>query len=179
MIPIYLVRNSFKTFLLLSGVLLMLSCASGQPDDPTLSPEEYAVVNDFYERSHLPLYHKTVNTSLPTSLSDYDSIYVRKRYPERSSDLVLNTLLPPETLQQVQEKLEESEELRFREEYLRHIELSSKKSGSVTISRPIVLDSIAIIRQIGITNDPVFILKKDSDGHWELRFTFFEDIESE
>lgn len=159
--------------------VLVSSCATQQPRETEIIPEEYQVINDFFERSHRPLYHHTVNSDLSPTFSDYDSIALRKRYPERTRDYVLENLLRPETLQQIQEKSEENGELYFEEEYLNHVQLTRKKRNSLAISRPIVLDSIAIIRQIGATNNPVFVLKKESDGHWGLRYTFFEKTESD
>jgi len=144
-----------------------------------MTPEEYRVINDFFQRAHLPLYHRTVNSALSLTFSDYDSIAGRKRYPQRTRDYVLENLLKAETLQEIQEKSEQSGELYFEEEYLNHVQLTRKKRNSLTISRPIVLDSIAIIRQIGVTNNPVFVLKKDPGGHWGLRYIFFEKPESD
>ena len=161
-----------------TGVLLA-SCASQQRQEAGITPEEYQVINDFFQRAHLPLYHRTVNSDLSPTFSDYDSIALRKRYPERTRDYVLENLLKPETLRQIQEKSEQDGELYLDEQYLSHIQVSRKKRNSLAISRPIVLDSIAIIRQIGVTNNPVFVLKKDPDGHWDLRYTFFEKPESD
>ena len=168
-----------KIFLLFAIGVLLASCASQQQQETAITPEEYQVINDFYQRAHLPLYHHTVNSELSSTFSDYDSIALRKRYPERTRDYVLENLLRPETLQQIQEKSEENGELYLEEEYLNHVQLTRKKRNSLAISRPIVLDSIAIIRQIGVTNNPVFVLKKDPEGHWDLRYTFFEKTESD
>lgn len=168
-----------KIFLLFAIGVLLASCASQQQQETGITPEEYQVINDFYQRAHLPLYHHTVNSELSSTFSDYDSIALRKRYPERTRDYVLENLLKPETLEQIQEKSEQAGELYIEEQYLSHIQVSRKKRKSLAISRPIVLDSIAIIRQMGITNNPVFVLKKDPDGHWGLRYTFFEKPESD
>ena len=159
--------------------ILLASCASQQQQEAGITPEEYQLINDFFQRAHLPLYHRTVNSALSPTFSDYDSIALRKRYPERTRDYVLEKLLRSETLRQIQEKSEQDGELYLDGQYLSHIQVSRKKRNSLTISRPIVLDSIAIIRQIGITNNPVFVLKKDPDGHWGLRYTFFEKPESD
>lgn len=158
---------------------LVASCAAQQGQEAEITPEEYQVINDFFKRAHLPLYHRTVNSALSPTFSDYDSIALRKSYPQRTRDYVLENLLRPETLRQIQEKSDQDGELYFEEQYLRHIEVSGEKRNSLAISRPIVLDSIAIIRQIGVTNNPVFVLKKDPDGHWDLRYTFFEKTESD
>lgn len=160
------------------GVLLA-ACASQQGPEGELTPEEYQVINDFFQRAHRPLYHRTINSDLSPTFSDYDSIALRKRYPERTRDYVLEHLLRPETLRQIQEKSEQNGDIYFEEQYLNHVQLTRKKRNSLTISRPIVLDSIAIIRQTGVTNNPVFVLKKDPDGHWDLRYTFFEKPESD
>ena len=160
------------------GVLLA-ACASQQGPEGELTLEEYQVINDFFQRAHRPLYHHTIDSDLNPTFLHYDSIALRKRYPQRTRDYVLENLLRPETLLQIQEKSGEKGELYFEEEYLNHIQLTRKKRNSLTISRPIVLDSIAIIRQIGVANNPVFVLKKEPDGHWDLRYTFFEDAETD
>ena len=169
----------FKISLVFATGVLLASCASQQQQEAGITPEEYQVIDDFFQRAHLPLYHRTVSSDLSPTFSDYDSIALRKRYPERTRDYVLENLLKPETLRQIQEKSEQDGELYLDGQYLSHIQVSRKKRNSLTISRPIVLDSIAIIRQIGVTNNPVFILKKDPDGHWDLRYTFFEKPESD
>ena len=171
--------RSFKIALGMTAVLAVLSCASTKPDRPALTPEEYSVLNDFYQRAHRPLYHKTVSSSLPGTFSDPDSILSRKRYPGLASDQLLQTLVPPAALREIQLRLEDTEELYFDAELLKHIRLTHKKPGALTVSRPIVLDSIAVIRQIGVTNDPVFTLKKDPTGYWGLLYTFFEEAGSE
>ena len=169
-----------KESLVLALAILVLSCASRQSvEEEGITPEEYQVMNDFFGRAHRPLYHRTVNSALSSTFSDYDSVSLRKRYPERTRENVLKNVLPVETLREIQEKYKASEELYFEEQYLSHIRLSRKKRNTLAISRPIVLDSIAIIRQIGDTHNPVFVLKKESDGHWGLRYTFFEKTESD
>ena len=152
------------------GVLLA-SCASRQGQEGELTPEEYQVINDFFQRAHRPLYHRTINSDLSPTFSDYDSIAQRKRYPERTRDYVLEHLLRPETLRQIQEKSEQNREIYFEEQYLSHVQLTRKKRNSLTISRPIVLDSIAIILKTGVTKKPVFIHKKDPEGNTDLRYT--------
>ncbi len=171
--------RSLKIALGMTAVLAVLSCAPTKPNEPTLTPEEYSVLNDFYQRAHRPLFHKTVGSSLPGTFSDPDSMRSRKRYPGLASDQLLQSLIPPAALREIQQRLEDTEELYFDPELLEHIRLTHKKPGALTISRPIVLDSIAVIRQIGVTNDPVFILKKDPAGHWGLQYTFFEEAGSD
>ncbi|MGB5316347.1 MAG: hypothetical protein WBN56_10120 [Robiginitalea sp.] len=173
------ITRRIEVSLVFAITVLVSSCATQQHREPEITPEEYEVINDFFERAHRPLYHHTVNSDLSPTFSDYDSIALRKRYPERTRDHVLENLLRPETLQEIQEKSDQGEELYFQGQYLRHIQVTGKKRNALTISRPIVLDSIAIIRQMGDNNNPVFILKKESDGHWGLRYTFFEKTETD
>jgi hypothetical protein len=168
-----------KISLVLAIGVLVASCASQQGQEAEITPEEYQVINDFFQRAHRPLYHRTIHSDLSSTFSDYDSIALRKRYPQRTRDYVLENLLKPETLRQIQEKSEQDGELYFEEQYLNHIQLTGKKRNSLIISRPIVLDSIAIIRQTGATNKPVFVLKKEPDGHWDLRYTFFDKTETD
>ena len=174
---VFQITRSIEVSLVFTITVLVSSCATQEPRETEIIPEEYQVINDFFQRAHRPLYHHTVNSALSPTFSDYDSIAMRKRFPERTRDNVLENLLSPEKLQQIQEKSDQAGELYFEEQHLRHIQLSGKKRKSLAISRPIVLDSIAIIRQIGVTNNPVFVLKKDPDGHWGLRYTFFEKPE--
>lgn len=170
----------YNKFFLIFAIGVLVSCASQQQQQQTeITPEEYEVINEFFGRVHRPLYHRTINSELSPTFLHYDSIALRKRYPQRTRDYVLENLLRPETLQQIQEKSGQKGELYFEEQYLNHIQLTRKKRNSLTISRPIVLDSIAIIRQIGVANNPVFVLKKEPDGHWDLRYTFFENAESD
>jgi hypothetical protein len=168
-----------KVALGMTAVLAMLSCASKKTAGPSLAAEEYAVLNDFYQRAHLPLYHKTVSNASPGTFADLDSILSRKPYPALAGADQLKNLISPGALEELQEKLGEPEGLYFDRAQLQHIQLTGKKSRALVLSRPVVLDSIAVIRQIGITNNPVFVLKKEADGHWGLRYTFFEETDSD
>lgn len=162
----------------LSG-LILISCATQKSGENDLEAEEYAVINDFYKRSHLPLYHKAASWIPEADLFKYDTILNRQSFPEAVPDSILKALLDPVSLSEIQQKSDTLEERHFRDSRLDHIALSRKSKRSIVISRPVVVDSLAVIIQFGETNTPIFILKKATDGHWGLRYTFFQEKPSD
>lgn len=159
--------------------LILVSCTTQKSGANDLNTEEYAVINDFYKRAHLPLYHKAASWLPGEDLFEYDSILNRPGFPEAVPDSVLKGLINPASLSEIRQKTDTLQELYFRDSLLNHLALSRKSKRSIVISRPVVVDSLAVIRQFGETNTPIFILKKGTDGHWGLRYTFFQETPSD
>lgn len=168
----------FSNVILLLTMTSLSSCASLKNDVSELPQEAYDVLNDFYEGTHpdMWIYYKTEEEPAYEQLFVYDSIFPRVTIPTTISDEELKTILSEDDLRIIRSRIKKSRPTILNEDELKNIRVKRRHMGRTNfISRPIILDDVAIFRRIGELEVPIHILIKENDK-WEVKYTFYQKL---
>jgi len=157
--------------------LILNSCKSVQLKS-SLSDEQYKVLNDFFDRSEgYTYYYKTVESPPWEQLfNNYDSIFQRAWAPTKITDEELFSLLSEKDLKTIRAQIKKNSPVVLNQDKLVNLDLTKRKKKSLAISSPIILEDLAIIRRIGDSEVPIFILSKNENGKWEYQFAFYQKL---
>ncbi|MCO5725613.1 N-terminal Xaa-Pro-Lys N-methyltransferase 1 [Robiginitalea marina] len=157
-------------------VISIISCSALKTEGTEISDDGYKLINDFYTESRIPLYYKTVESPSWDQLIVYDSIFDKVSYPVKISDQDLKEILSKDDLIQIRSEIQHSSPVKIYPNFVKSLSLSRKKGNSIIISKPIILDSVALLRQIGELSVPIYIFKKNSKNAWEIQYTFYQKL---
>ena len=122
------------------------------------------------------IYYKTEEEPAYEQLFVYDSIFPRVTIPTTISDEELKTILSEDDLRIIRSRIKKSRPTILNEDKLKNIRVKRRHMGRTNfISRPIILDDVAIFRRIGELEVPIHVLIKENDK-WEVKYTFYQKL---
>ncbi|WP_350285663.1 hypothetical protein [uncultured Croceitalea sp.] len=180
-------KNKIDFLVYILFAICVCHCSLAQKENNSkISRQEYKVLNDFFSNlnqgSKTRIYCKTffdkgwvryfnesgmtlieseIGTPTTISFESLDSMLTKKRLSKIASQISISRPIKIN-----QKKLNESIELvdKYDEEGYLNVR---------RISRPIILDDLAIFRMLSFDEAPIFIMKKEKDN-WEVVYTFYD-----
>ncbi|HSI70198.1 MAG TPA: hypothetical protein VK941_08190 [Gillisia sp.] len=182
-------RNGSSNFIILFFYFIFLGGAVSSPAQNIgeISDEEYEVINSVLSADSnniIYIYNKVyfdkgwANYFEP---GNFESITSKVGVPVIISDIELDEILTEEVLYSIHSSIYSSKPVKLSKDKLnKSIKLTDSfdaprdlKRGVQRISKPIIIDEIAIIRKIGFLEAPIYILRKENEA-WKITYTFYD-----
>lgn len=179
------VQNVIKIVTFISSIITTASAQQG--NHSFITEEEYKIINaifTFHSKEKILVYKDTYFDKgwvLYFNPQNFPLITERVGIPTIISDAELKELLTDNVLSEIRNNIYAMKPISLdKKNLMKSIKLVNFCNGSlgvkkdvVRISKPIIINNIAVFRRIGANEAPIFILRKYNDT-WKIVYTFYD-----